>query len=166
MLNRKFADLRHAPDLDPKVLHYGLADRPQAVVAMGRAGRRKTKGGVVVAEPGFTWGLFFFPGRWFTITTIHDARQNLVAHYVDLCTPPEEHDGMLSYIDLKLDLLIRADGRAAWLDEDEYRMEVEAGAVSSLWQAEVARAVATIERERQVGAFPPPAVKRYRAPAP
>jgi hypothetical protein len=47
---------------------------------------------------------------------------------------------MLSYLALKLDLLIRADGRAAWLDEDEYRMEVEAGT------------------------FPPPAVKRYRVP--
>jgi hypothetical protein len=54
VLNRKFADLRHAPELDPMVLHYHPAALPQAVVAIGRRGRRKTKGGLVLADPGFS----------------------------------------------------------------------------------------------------------------
>lgn len=162
MLNRKFADLRQAPELDPQLLRYELTALPQSVVAIGPAARPKTKGDVVLAAPGFTWSVFFFPGRWYTITTVHDPRGNLVAHHVDLCVPPEEHDGMLSFVDLKLDLLIRADGRATWLDEDDYAREVEAGTISSAWQGEVAGAMAAIDRERREGAFPPPAVERYR----
>ena len=162
MLNRKFADLRHAPDLDPRLLRYEVAALPQAVVAIGPAGRPKTKGGVVLAAPGFTWSLFFFPGRWFTITTVHDGLGSLVGHHVDLCAPPEEYEGMLSFVDLKLDLLIRADGGAVWLDQDEYRLEVEAGTIPSAWQREVTETVAAIDRERRAGAFPPPAVEQYR----
>ena len=69
---------------------------------------------------------------------------------------------MLSFVDLKLDLLIRADGGAVWLDRDEYRREVEAGTIPSAWQREVTETVAAIDRERRAGAFPPPAVEQYR----
>lgn len=162
MLNRKFADLRHAPDLDPRLLRYEVAALPQAVVAIGPAGCPKTKGGVVLAGPGFTWSLFFFPGRWYAITTVHDGLGSLVGHHVDLCAPPEECDGMLSFVDLKLDLLIRADGGAVWLDQDDYRREVEAGTIPSAWQRAVTETVAAIDRERHAGAFPPPAVEQYR----
>ena len=165
MLNRKFADLRHAPDLDPRLLLYEAAALPQSVVAIGPGGRPKTKGGLVLADVGFTWALFFFPGRWYTITTVHDRHGSLVAHHVDLCVPPEECEGMLSFVDLKLDLLVRADGGAAWLDHDDYRVEVEAGTISSAWQREVMGTMAAIDRERAAGIFPPSAVARYRPPS-
>jgi len=162
VLNRKFADLRHAPDLDPRVIRYEATALPQAVVAIGPGGRPKTKGGVVLAEPGFTWALFFFPGRWYTITTAHDQRGRFVAHHVDLCVPPEECEGVLSFLDLKLDLLVCADGTAAWLDHDDYQVEVEAGTISLAWQRKVAETMAAIDRERAGGAFPPPSVARFR----
>ena len=54
MLNRKFADLRHAPELDPRLYRYDPAALPQAVVAIGPKARVKTKGGAVLAEQGFT----------------------------------------------------------------------------------------------------------------
>ena len=165
MLNRKFADLRHAPDLDPRVIRYEAAALPQAVVAIGPGGRPKTKGGVVLAEPGFTWALFFFPGRWYTITTAHDQRGRLVAHHVDLCVPPEEYEGVLSFVDLKLDLLVRADGAAAWLDHDDYQQEIEAGTIPPAWQRKVEETMAAIDRERVAGDFPPPSVARFRPPA-
>jgi predicted RNA-binding protein associated with RNAse of E/G family len=167
VLNRKFADFRHAPDLDPRVIRYGAALSPQAVVAIGPAARRKTKGGVLIAEPGFTWGVFFFPGRWYTISTIRDAGGALVAHHVDLCRPPEEREGMLSFLDLKLDLLMTADGSRAWLDEDEYQQEIAAGTISPEWQGAVAQAVAALERDCRAGAFPPALVAEYlsRPPA-
>ena len=97
MLNRKFADLRHAPELDPRVLAYDPAALPQSVVAVGPAAQRKTKGGAVLAEAGFTWALFFFPGQWYTITSVYDGRARWVAHHVDLCVPPEECEGVLSF---------------------------------------------------------------------
>ena len=162
MLNRKFADLRHAPELDPRPLSYHPGALPQSLVAIGPGARPKVKGGTVLARPGFTWALFFFPGRWYAITSVHDELGELVAHHVDLCVPPEEMDGMLSFLDLKLDLLILPDGRSRWLDEDDYAREVEAGAIVPDWQEAVAQTVATLDRDRDAGAFPPPEVARYR----
>jgi predicted RNA-binding protein associated with RNAse of E/G family len=162
VLNRKFADLRHAPELDPRLVRYDPTALPQAVVAIGPSARVKTKGGAVVARPGFTWALFFFPGRWYAITSVHDAQGALVVHHADLCVPPEECDGVLSFLDLKLDLMIDAEGRASWLDKEEYAREVEAGTIPPPWQEAVAHTVATLDRERRAETFPPPAVAQYR----
>jgi len=164
VLNRKFADLRHTPELDPRLVRYDPVALPQAVVALGPGARVKTKGGSVLAEPGFTWALSFFPGRWYTILSVYDARGRLVAHHVDLCVPPEERDGVLSFLDLKLDLLIRPGGDAVWLDQDDYAREVEAGTIPEPWQAAVAETVALLDREHRAGTFPPPEVEAYRPP--
>ena len=164
MLNRKYADFRHAPELDHRVLAYDPAGLPQSVASIGSGATKKTKGGVVLAEPGFAWAVFFFPGRWYTITSIYDPGGSLVAHHVDLCVPPEEVDGVLSFLDLKLDLLIRADGSRAWLDQDDYDRELAAGTVPREWQEAVARTRAELDRECAARAFPPPAVAQYRPP--
>ena len=164
MLNRKFADLRHSPKLDPRVISYDAAALPQAVVAIGARANRKTKGGVVLAEPGFTWAMFLFPGRWYAVESVYDQRGRLVAHHVDICRPLEETDGMLSFIDLKLDLLIRADGEASWLDQDEYEGEVAAGTIPRAWQKSVSETVAALDRERACGMFPPGVIQRFRPP--
>jgi predicted RNA-binding protein associated with RNAse of E/G family len=161
VLNRKFADLRHAKDLDPRVLAYDAASLPQAVVAIGPRASRKTKGGVVLAEPGFTWALFLFPGRWYAVESIYDRGGSLVAHHVDICRPLEETDGMLSFLDLKLDLLIRANGEASWLDQDEYEGEIVAGTISPAWQKEVSETAATLDSERACGAFPPDVILSF-----
>jgi predicted RNA-binding protein associated with RNAse of E/G family len=162
VLNRKFADLRHSPSLDPDVLSYDAAALPQAVVAIGPRAQRKTKGGVVLAEPGFTWAMFLFPGRWYAVESIYDQGGGLVAHHVDICRPLEETDGMLSFIDLKLDLLIRADGEASWLDQDEYQAEIDAGTISPDWQKAVSEIAATLESERIRGDFPPAVIRSFR----
>ena len=164
MLNRKFADLRHAPDLDPRLVHYDPGICPQAVVRIGPAAKEKVKGGVVLARAGFTWATSFFPGRWYTITSAYDSRGALAAHHVDLCVPPEERDGILSFLDLKLDLLIRPDGQAEWLDQDEYAREIEAGTISPSWQRAVEETVAALDRVRGSGEFPPIEVVAYRPP--
>jgi predicted RNA-binding protein associated with RNAse of E/G family len=164
MLNRKYADFRHAPELDPRVLVNDPAALPQSVARLGPGAKKKTKGGVVLAEPGFTWAVFYFPGRWYTITSIYAARGSLVAHHVDLCVPPEEVDGVLSFLDLKLDLLIHADGERVWLDQDDYDRELAAGTIAQAWQDEVARTRAELDCECAARAFPPPAVTQYRPP--
>ena len=164
MLNRKYADFRHAPELDPRVLVNDPAKLPQSVAAIGPGATKKTKGGVVLAEPGYVWAVFFFPGRWYTISSIYEARGSLVAHHVDLCVPPEEVDGVLTFLDLKLDLLIRASGERTWLDQDDYDRELAADSVSPAWQDAVARTRAELDRECAAGTFPPPAVAQYRPP--
>jgi predicted RNA-binding protein associated with RNAse of E/G family len=84
-----------------------------------------------------------------------------VAHHVDICRPLEETDGMLSFLDLKLDLLIRANGEASWLDQDEYEGEVVAGTISPAWQKEVSETAATLDSERACGAFPPDVILSF-----
>lgn len=162
MLNRKFADLRHAPDLDPHVLSYDASALPQAVVAIGPRAQRKTKGGIVLAAPSFTWAMFLFPARWYAVESVYDQSGRLVAHHVDICRPLEESDGMLSFLDLKLDLLLCADGKACWLDQDEYQAEVDSGAISPAWQKSVSDTVAALDSERAAGAFPPGVIQRFR----
>lgn len=162
MLNRKFADLRNYPELDPHVISYDAAALPQAVVAIGPGARRKTKGGVVLAEPGYTWAIFLFPGRLYAVESVFDKGGAFVAHHVDICRPVEETDGVLSFLDLKLDLLIRADGESAWLDQDEYQAEIDAGTISQAWQKEVAEVAAGLDRQRAAGAFPPDVIQRFR----
>ncbi len=161
MLNRKFADLRHAADLDSHLLSYDASALPQAVVAIGPRALRKTKGGIVLAEPGFTWAMFLFPGRWYAVESVYDGKGCLVAHHIDICRPLEETDGMLSFLDLKLDLLIRADGKACWLDQEEYEGEVAAGTIPPAWQKEVSDTVAALDGERAAGAFPPDVIQRF-----
>jgi len=164
VLNRKFADLRHAPELDPRLLDYDPTRHPQAVVAIGPAASQKTKGGVVIAAPGFTWALSFFPDRWYSIASVYDAQGVFVAHHVVLCVPPEERDGMLSFLDLKLDLLMHPDGTWSWLDHDDYAREVAAGTISTAWQQVVAETMAALDRDCHARVFPPPAVTGYRPP--
>jgi predicted RNA-binding protein associated with RNAse of E/G family len=159
MLNRKFADLRHSPRLDPRVLSYDASALPQAVVEIGPRAQRKTKGGVVLAEPGFTWAIFLLPDKWYAVESVYDRSGRLVAHHVDICRPLEETDGMLSFLDLKLDLLIRADGDASWLDQDDYQAEMDAGTISPAWQRSVAETAAQLDRERARGAFPPDVIR-------
>ena len=164
VLNRKFADLRNYPELDPHVISYDAVALPQAVVAIGPGAKRKTKGGVVLAEPGYTWAIFLFPGRLYAVESIFDQTGAFVAHHVDICRPAEEIDGMLSFLDLKLDLLIRADGQAAWLDQDEYQAEIDAGTISAGWQKVVSETATTLDSERTRGVFPPGVIGRFRPP--
>jgi len=162
VLNRKFADLRHSPKLDPRVLSYDAAALPQAVVAIGPRAQRKRKGGVVLAEPGFTWAMFLFPARWYAVESVYDQSGRFVAHHVDICRPLEETDGMLSFLDLKLDLLICADGKASWLDQEDYEGEVAAGTIPTAWQKSVAETVAELDRELALGTFPSDQIRRFR----
>ena len=120
------------------------------------------KGGVVLAEPGYTWAMFLFPGRWYAVESVFGRNGAFVAHHVDICRPVEETDGMLSFLDLKLDLLISADGGASWLDQDEYEAEIAAGTIVPAWQKEVVAIAAELDRERAAGAFPPDVIHRFR----
>jgi len=166
VLNRKFADLRNYPTLDPRVISYDAMALPQAVVTIGPGAQRKTKGGVVLAEPGYTWAIFLFPGRGYAVESVFDRSGAFVAHHVDLCRPFEETDGMLSFLDLKLDLLIRADGGTTWLDQDEYQAEIDAGTISAAWQKSVSDTVAALDAESARGAFPPDVIWSFRPPGP
>jgi uncharacterized protein len=59
--------------------------------------------------------------RWYNIFEIHDRDDGLLKiWYCNVGKPVEFADGVVSYIDLALDLLVYPDGRQEVLDEDEF----------------------------------------------
>ena len=63
----------------------------------------------------------FYADRWYNVFAIHDIDDDrLKGWYCNISYPAEFGDGIISYIDLALDLLVYPDGRQLVLDEDEF----------------------------------------------
>lgn len=63
----------------------------------------------------------YFSDRWYNIFEIYDREDgNLKGWYCNVTAPAVFQDGVVSYVDLALDLLVFPDGRKLVLDEDEF----------------------------------------------
>jgi protein associated with RNAse G/E len=63
----------------------------------------------------------FYTDRWYNFFEIHDLHSDEIkGWYCNVGYPAVLNGGVLSYIDLALDLLIFPDGRQLVLDEDEF----------------------------------------------
>lgn len=64
----------------------------------------------------------YYTDRWYNIFEIHDRDDNrLKGWYCNVGKPAvEEAEGVISYVDLALDLWVAADGTQTILDEDEF----------------------------------------------
>jgi predicted RNA-binding protein associated with RNAse of E/G family len=69
----------------------------------------------------------YFSDRWYNIFEIHDRDDDhLKGWYCNITYPMEIKDGIASYNDLALDLLVYPDGRQLVLDEEEFAvLEIE-----------------------------------------
>jgi len=80
----------------------------------------------------------FYNDRWYNIFEIYDRDGGeLKGWYCNVGMPAVFEDGVISYIDLALDLWISADGKQTVLDEDEFEEldlseELRAGALKGL----------------------------------
>ena len=64
---------------------------------------------------------YYFNDRWYNIFEIHDsASDRIKGWYCNIGYPAEFRDGLVSYRDLALDLLVYADGRQVILDQGEF----------------------------------------------
>lgn len=65
----------------------------------------------------------YFWRRWYNIFQVHDRTSGaLKGWYCNVTSPAVLQDGLLSYRDLALDLLVYPDGRQLVLDEDEFEV--------------------------------------------
>ena len=65
----------------------------------------------------------FYTDRWYNIFEIHDRDSDEVkGWYCNIGRPAVLNDGVLSYVDLALDLLVYPDRRQLVLDEDEFEV--------------------------------------------
>jgi protein associated with RNAse G/E len=69
----------------------------------------------------------YYPGRGFAIWQLETPEGRVKGWYCNISTPITEHDDVLSFEDLLLDVLVYPDGRYAVLDRDEFAAARSAG---------------------------------------
>ena len=75
----------------------------------------------IVLEKGDRFVETYFTKRWYNIFAIYDrSDRRLKGWYCNITYPAEIYDGVVSYVDLALDLLVYPDGRQLVLDLDDY----------------------------------------------
>jgi hypothetical protein len=81
---------------------------------------------------------FYYSDRWYNIFEIYDRDDGQIkGWYCNVGMPAVFEDGVVSYVDLALDLWVSMDGRQTVLDEDEFREldlndEMKTGALNGL----------------------------------
>lgn len=92
----------------------------------------------VVFKTGDRFVEYYYTDRWYNIFVIHDRDDKRIkGWYCNIGKPAVIEDGIVSYIDLALDLWVSADGKQTVLDEDEFEDlelndELRAGALRGL----------------------------------
>ncbi len=75
----------------------------------------------VVFKTGDRFVEYYFTDRWYNIFIVHDrATGKIKGWYCNVGKPAVIEDGVVSYVDLALDLWVSADGRQTVLDQDEF----------------------------------------------
>jgi protein associated with RNAse G/E len=81
---------------------------------------------------------YYYNDRWYNIFEIHDRDDDAVkGWYCNVSEPAVFRDGIVSYVDLALDLWVGVDGQQTVLDEDEFEAlslseELKVGALQGL----------------------------------
>lgn len=81
---------------------------------------------------------YYYSDRWYNIFVIHDRDDgNIKGWYCNIGKPAVIEDGVVSYVDLALDLWVSTSGEQTVLDEDEFEQlnlseELRVGALKGL----------------------------------
>ncbi|HSB02827.1 MAG TPA: DUF402 domain-containing protein [Anaerolineae bacterium] len=100
--------------------------------------RADTPLGDVVLKMGDRFVEYYYTDHWYNIFAIHDhATGKIKGWYCNIGKPAVIEDGVVSYVDLALDLWVSANGRQTVLDEDEFEAlklneELRVGALKGL----------------------------------
>lgn len=75
----------------------------------------------VVFKTGDVFIEYYYTDRWYNIFTIMDREDgNIKGWYCNIGKPAIVEDGIISYVDLALDLWVSKTGKQTVLDEDEF----------------------------------------------
>jgi protein associated with RNAse G/E len=81
---------------------------------------------------------YYYDDRWYNIFEIHDRDdERIKGWYCNVCKPAVFEDGIVSYVDLALDLWVSSNGAQTVLDEAEFEalnldQELRDGAIGGL----------------------------------
>jgi protein associated with RNAse G/E len=94
---------------------------PNAVILEALFNRPDTPFMNVVLKENDRFVETFYTDRWYNIFEIHDRDDGRIkGWYCNIGQPAVLEGGIVSYVDLALDLWISADGKQTILDEDEF----------------------------------------------
>jgi uncharacterized protein len=68
---------------------------------------------------------FFWADRWYSVFRFREPTGALRNFYCNLNTPPTFEAGVISFVDLDIDVLVRPDFTHLVLDEDEFELHAE-----------------------------------------
>lgn len=115
--------------------------------------------GVRVLDSGAPMIWFVFPDAWHDIGRFHLADGTFTGWYTNLCKPVQFDGNTWIGHDLFLDLWQSAEGKAVWLDEDEFQTAIETGLVDSALKKQILNQRTLLEMQLQLDAWPPPIAK-------
>ena len=76
----------------------------------------------IVFKTGDRFVEYYYSDRWYNIFAIHDRQDGKIkGWYCNVGKPAVFEDGIVSYVDLALDLWVSIDGKQTVLDEDEFQ---------------------------------------------
>jgi hypothetical protein len=92
----------------------------------------------VVFRKGDRFVEYYYTDHWYNIFVVHDGADGKIkGWYCNIGKPAVIADGVVSYVDLALDLWVSTDGKQTVLDEDEFEKleldeELRVGALNGL----------------------------------
>lgn len=99
---------------------------------------------------------YVFPDSWHDVGRFHLEDGSPTGWYTNLCQPVEFHNDTWIGNDLFLDLWQPVEGRALWLDEDEFGNAVKTGLLDNATRRRTLNERALIELRLEQGSWPPP----------
>ena len=84
---------------------------------------------------------FFWTDRWYSVFRFQTPAGRLLRFYCNINTPARLADGVLSFVDLDVDVLVNPDYSFKVLDEDEFDLHAELYAYPPTYRDNVRRAL-------------------------
>jgi protein associated with RNAse G/E len=97
---------------------------------------------------------FFWTDRWYSVFRFQTPDGRLLRFYCNLNTPARLSDGILSFVDLDVDVLVEPDLTCTVLDEDEFDLHAELYAYPPSYRENVRRALFELLRMVETRQFP------------
>ena len=97
---------------------------------------------------------FYWTDRWHSVFRFRDPSGALRCYYCNVNRPAEFGDGVLSFVDLDIDVLVAPDLSYTVLDEDEFEAHAARFGYDETLRARVREALAELLRMIETRAFP------------
>lgn len=84
---------------------------------------------------------FFWTDRWYSVFRFQTPSGRLLKFYCNVNTPPTLESGVLTFVDLDVDVLVQPDYSYEVLDEDEFERHAELYGYPAVYHANVQKAL-------------------------